>query len=285
MELFVQLIINGIIVGSTYALIALGVTLIFGIMHVPNFGIGAVYALGAFITFYWIGSFGVSSYLISLVPVAIVSAAIGMISYRLVFKPLRTGPHAAGFVGALGIYYFMEGAWNILFGTEWRTIQTPYSDLLNIGPFFFTLQQVLIVILCSVLAAGVFVFMKKSMTGKRIRAASEDGDSAALLGISLNNVSYIVFGLGGALAGIAGTMIAPLSMVGASMGIYPITKAFVIVVLGGMGSIHGAIIGGFLLGVLENLGAAYISSMYKHAYPFVIFLFILIVKPEGLFKS
>lgn len=285
MDLFLQQLINGLITGSTYALIALGVTLIFGIMHVPNFGLGAVYALGGFITFYWVGSFGVPTYIGSLFPVAVIGAMIGMLHYKLVFRPLRTAPHAAGFVGAMGVYYAMEGAWNVLFGTEWRTIQSPYNCLLNVGPITFTLQQLLILIICLVVALGVYFFMMKSLTGKKIRAAAEDGDSAALLGISLKNVSYIVFGLGGAVSGIAGSMIAPLSQVGASMGIYPIAKAFIVVVLGGMGSIPGAIVGGLILGVLENLGASYISSMYKHAFPFVVFLIILIVKPEGLFKT
>jgi branched-chain amino acid transport system permease protein len=285
MELFLQQLLNGLITGSTYALIALGVTLIFGIMHVPNFGLGAVYALGAFVTFYWIGALGVPLYIGSLLPVVLIGALIGILHYKLVFRPLHTAPHAAGFVGALGVYYAMEGGWNVLFGTHWRSIESPYDSLINAGPLILTVQQLLIIIVCSVVAAAVYIFMMRTLTGKKIRAAAEDGDSAALLGISLKNVSYIVFGLGGALAGIAGTMVAPLSMVGASMGIYPITKAFIVVVLGGMGSIPGAIAGGFILGVLENLGASYISSMYKHAFPFVVFLFVLIAKPTGLFKT
>jgi branched-chain amino acid transport system permease protein len=254
-------------------------------MHVPNFGLGAVYALGAFISFYWISYFGVPSYIISLVPVIFISGIIAILHYILVFKPLATAPHAAGFVGALGIYYAMEGLWSILFGPDWRTIATPYDNLINIGPLFFTMQQFLVVLVCSCIAVGVYLFMMKSFMGKKIRASAEDADSAALLGISMKKVSYIVFGLGGAVAGVAGTMISPLSMVGPSMGIYPITKAFIVVVLGGMGSIQGAILGGFILGVLETLGSGYISSMYQHAFPFIIFLFVLIVRPQGLFKS
>lgn len=285
MTLLIQQIINGLITGSSFALLALGLVVIFGVMHIPNFSIGAVFVLGAFIAYYTVIWFGPSYYLLSLLPIILIGGLIGILSYKLVFAPLRNAHPATGFIAALGLYYIMEGGWNVLFGTQWRMIRSPYSEkIINVFGIFFTWQSLLIFIICTTFALIIHMFMMNTSLGKKIRAASENADAAALLGISLNKVCFLVFGIGTALAGIAGTIIAPTYLIGATVGMNPIVKAFIVTVLGGMGSIQGAIIGGLLLGVVESLGASYISSMYKELFPFGVFLLILMFKPNGLFQ-
>lgn len=280
-----QQLLNGLIAGSSYALIALGLTLIYGIMAVPNFALGGIYALGAFIAFYWVGLFGSQFFLAALIPIIIIGAVIGFISERFIFRPLQKGPHAAGFVVALGLYSVMEGGWNVLFGTDWRSIHSSYNDMIiKWGPLSLTFQRLLVLVVSIIVATGVYLLIMRTMTGKKIRAASENADAAALLGINLNKMSLVTFGLGSSLSGIAGGMIAPTFMVGASMGLTPITKAFIVVVLGGMGSIRGAVVGGLILGIAETLGAGYVSSMYKDVFSFGLFLLVLILMPGGLFK-
>ena len=164
-------------------------------------------------------------------------------------------------------------------------IKSPYTEkIIRLGGVSFSGQGLLIFTICMTMAVFIYALMTKTQTGLRIRAASENSEAAALLGISLTKISFLVFGIGTALAGIAGTIIAPTYLVGPTMGMHPIVKSFIVTVLGGMGSIQGAIVGGLILGVVESLGAGYISSMYKEAFPFGIFLIILIFRPSGLYK-
>jgi len=285
METLAQQLVNGLIAGSSYALVALGLTIIYGIMAVPNFALGALIALGALVTAVWTEWLGHVFYLTSLIPVIVIGTFIGVLTDRLAFRPIRFAPHAAGFVSALGIYLIFEGGWNILFGPQWRRIESPYSAMvINVGSITFTAQHLAMFVISGGLAAGTYLFIMNTPTGKQIRAVSENADAAALLGISLNKMSLLVFGLGSALAGVAGVLMAPMAAVGASMGLFPIVKAFIIVVLGGMGSIRGAIAGGFILGLVEALGAGYISSMYKDVFSFGVFVLVLMLTSGGLFK-
>ena len=285
MEELAQQLINGLISGSAYALMALGLALIYGIMHVANFALGAIYMIGAFLTFYFVGWFGPPLYLLTLPLVMIITAGLGALTEKFSFRLVREAPHATTFIVALGLYMILEGGCSVVFGHEWKEIASPYNDIiLKMGPVSVTLQRLLIFVVCVVLAIGVYVFIMKSLTGKMIRAASQNHDAASLVGISVNRMSLITFGLGSSLSAAAGVMIAPTFMVGPAMGLGPVTKAFVVIILGGMGSIRGAILGGFLLGMVESLGAGFISSMYKDAFAFGILIIVLIFKPTGLFQ-
>lgn len=282
---FLQYTVNGLIAGSSYGLLALAMTLIFGILHVPNFALGAIFALGAFIAFYvtqWLGS---SYYLLSFVPVLVMAVVIGLGSERIVFRPLSKGPHAAGFIGALGLYSIFEGGWNVWFGPHWRNVSSPFGDfILQIGPISLTLQRLFLFVICMAFAIAIYYLIYRTMTGKMIRASSENKDVSLLMGVSTDRMTSLTFIIGHALAGIAGVVIAPTAMVGASMGLTPILKAFIVVTLGGMGSATGAIVGGLIMGLGENYGAAYISSMYKEVFSFGIFLFVLLLMPQGLYR-
>jgi len=285
MSEFLQYTVNGLIAGSTYVLLALAMTMIYGILHVPDFSLGGIYALGAFIAFYFIQWLGPDYYLLSLIPVIVVVGLFGRLNERVVFRPLQNAPHAAGFIGALGLYSIMEGGWNIWFGVTWRTLDTPYNTvILQLGPISLTLQRLLLFAICLLFAAGTYYLVYRTMTGKMIRAASENSDVARLMGISTNRMTSITFTIGYGLAGVTGALIAPTALVGASMGLTPILKGFIVVALGGLGSVPGAIVGGLILGLGENYGAAYISSMYKDLFSFGIFVVVLVLIPNGLYR-
>jgi branched-chain amino acid transport system permease protein len=282
---FLQYVINGLIAGSAYGLLALAMTLIYGILAIPNFALGAIFALGAFISFYIIQWLGPGYYLVSLIPIVILSGLIGIISERVVFRPLHNAPHAAGFIAALGLYSILEGGWNVWFGPDWRSIVSPYNDMIiNLGPVSLTLQRLILFLVCMLFALGTYILVFRTMTGKKIRAFSENTDVARLLGVNTSRMSSLTFFIGYALTGIGGALVAPTALVGSSMGLTPIIKSFIVVALGGLGSVTGAIVGGLILGLGENFGAAYISSMYKDLYSFALFLAVLIMMPQGLYR-
>jgi branched-chain amino acid transport system permease protein len=282
---FLQYSVNGLIAGSAYGLLALAMTLIYGILNIPNFALGAIYALGAFVSFYVIQWMGPGFYLFSLLPVVILAGLIGVISERLVFRPLHNAPHAAGFIGALGLYAILEGGWNVWFGPDWRSIASPYNDMiLRLGPVSLTLQRLILFGVCLLFALGTYLLVFRTLTGKQIRAFSENKDVARLLGVNTSRMSYLTFIIGYGLTGIGGALVAPTALVGSSMGLTPIIKSFIVVALGGLGSVTGAIMGGLILGLGENFGAAYISSMYKDLFSFALFLGVLLLMPQGLYR-
>lgn len=257
MSELLQHIVNGLIAGSAYGLLALAMTMIYGILTVPDFGMGAIYAFGAFVSFYIISWLGPGYYFMSLVPVIVLAGIIGIFSERIVFRPLQNAPHAAGFIAALGLYSIMEGGWNVWFGPDWRSISSPYNEMiLKFGPISLTFQRLIILVLCLVFALGTYLLIYRTMTGKKIRACSENRDVARVLGVDSRFMASLTFFLSYALAALGGVLVAPTALVGSSMGLTPITKAFIVVALGGLGSVTGAIVGGLVLGIGENLGAA-----------------------------
>ena len=282
---FLQYTVNGLIAGSTYGLLALAMTLIYGILTIPDFSLGAIYALGAFTSFYIIEWLGPEYYLLSLFPIVLLAGLIGICNERIVFWPLEKAPHAAGFIAALGIYSVLEGGWNVWFGADWRNINSPYNDIIiGLGPVSLTFQRLLLFVVCLFFAVGTFLLIFRTLTGKKIRAFSENREVAQLMGVNTRRISALTFFVGYALTGIGGALVAPTALVGASMGLTPIIKSFIVVALGGLGSVTGAIVGGIILGLGENFGAAYISSMYKDLFSFGIFLGVLVLMPQGLYR-
>ena len=285
MDQFLQQLINGLISGSSYALMALGLALIYGIMHVANFALGAIYMIGAFLSYYTVRALGGPYYLLSLPIGMIVTMGIGAMTEKFAFRKVQNAPHSTGFIVALGLYMILEGTSAILFHEEWREIVSPYNAInIVLGPVQVTMQRLLIFSICVCLSILVYLLIMKTLTGKMIRATSQNLTSAHLVGINVNKMNMLTFGIGSSLAAAAGIMIAPTFMVAPHIGLGPVTKAFVVIILGGLGSIRGAVLGGFVLGLVETLGAAYISSMYKDAFAFGILVIVLIIKPTGLFR-
>jgi branched-chain amino acid transport system permease protein len=281
MTLFIQQVVNGLILGGSYTLIALGLTMIYGILYIANFAHGPIYMFGAFVSYFLLTRYGFGffpSMLISMVAVALLGALIE----RVAFRPLRTAPHANGFIAALGLYFILEEMAALFWGHNYRTFPTVYPQIVKFLGISLSLQRLLVIVVTLILIALLYLVIQKTTVGRTIRAVAQDSHAALLVGISVDRVSAFTFAIGSALAAAAGTLLGPIFLVYPTMGAAPIVKAFVVIILGGMGSITGAIFGGFILGIAESLGATYISSTFMDLYAFAILLIILMFKPRGL---
>ena len=282
METLLQQLFNGLTVGSVYSLVALGLTLVFGILHIPNFAHGALYMLGGYVTLTMMTSLGLHYWLAILLSMLAVGL-IAVLMERLIFHPLKDAPPLQDKMAAIGILLFLEALAQYIWGAEYRTMITPYGQVIEIGGLTITLQRLLIVVAAIVIMIGLHLFLRKTMTGSSIIAMAQNRDGAFLVGINANKVAMLTFLISGALAAIAASLAAPINLVSPGMGHLVILKAFVIIIIGGMGSIPGAIMGGYILGFSESLGAAYISNDYKDLIAFVLLVLILSIKPQGLF--
>ena len=278
MEILVQQLFNGLTIGSVYALVALGLTLVYGILHIPNFAHGALYMMGGYITLMMMVQYGLHYWLAILVSVIVVGL-IGVLMERLVFYPLRHAPPIHDKIAAIGILLFLEAFAQYIWGADYQTMPTPYGQVIQLFGLTFTMQRLLIIIAAITVMVLLYLFLKKTYTGASIIAMSQDRDGANLVGINTNRVAMLTFLISGGLAAIASSLAAPINLVFPGMGQLVILKAFVIIILGGMGSIPGAIIGGYILGFSESLGATYISNDYKDIIAFILLVVILSVKP------
>ncbi len=284
MEILVQQLFNGLTIGSVYALVALGLTLVYGILHIPNFAHGALYMMGGYITLMMMVQYGLHYWLAILISVIAVGL-IGVLMERLVFHPLRHAPPIHDKIAAIGILLFLEAFAQFIWGADYQMMPSPYGQVVQIFGLTFTMQRLLIIIAAIGVMVLLYLFLKKTFTGATIIAMSQDRDGANLVGVNTNRVAMLTFLISGGLAAIASSLAAPINLVFPGMGQLVILKAFVIIILGGMGSIPGAIIGGYILGFSESLGATYISNDYKDIIAFILLIIILTVKPTGLFAK
>jgi branched-chain amino acid transport system permease protein len=284
MALFLQQVLNGLTLGGVYCLVALGLTLVYGILHVPNFAHGAFYMAGAYVAFFLIDRLGFN-YWLAMAGAAVAVALISLLSERLVFHPLRNAPYLHHMIASIGILLFLEAGTQALWGADFHRMATPYAQILSLGDVTLPAQRLLIIVAAFVLVLLLQLFLKKTITGATIVAMAQNRDGAALVGIDANRVAMLTFAIAGVLAAMAAVLYAPINLVYSSMGHLVITKAFVIIVLGGMGSVPGAIAGGLIIGFAESFGAFYISTDYKDIIAFVLLVLILSLRPEGLFRK
>ena len=291
--MFLQQIINGLTVGGVYALIALGYTLVYGILELINFAHGEIYMIGAYLGIIFLGIFtaaGLTQYslLLSLfltfVMSTLVCSAYGFTVEKLAYKPLRNAPRLNPLISAIGVSIFLQ---NYVMLTQGATDKV-FPHVLPVTKIEFfnvtmTSLQIFIIIVSLLLMTMLHLFIMRTKTGKAMRAVAQDKVMASLLGINIDRIISVTFVIGSALAAVAGLMVAMYyGLVNYSIGYVAGIKAFTAAVLGGIGSIPGAMIGGFVLGLIESLGASYLSSEYKDAYAFIILILILLVKPTGL---
>jgi branched-chain amino acid transport system permease protein len=284
MHLFFQELLNGLVVGSIYALVALGLALVYGTMKIPNFAHGHLYMMGAYVAF-----FGVTiahiGYWPAMLLAVVVLAAFGALLERLVFRPLRDAPPINAVIAAVGVLFFLEALAQLWFGADFRVLPTPYDKVVHIAGLVATQQQLVVVAAASAMMIGLFLFLKRTMVGATIEAVAQDRLGAALVGINPERVSMLAFAISAGLAAAAATLIASINLIYPSMGSTVLLKAFAIIVLGGMGSIPGAILGAFILAFAESFGATYISTSYQDVIAFGILVVILTVRPTGLFAK
>jgi branched-chain amino acid transport system permease protein len=282
MQLFFQQIFNGIMLGSTYAIVALGLTLVFGILHIPNFAHGHLYMLGAYISFFLMTLYGFGFWT-ALVSSMVILGMIGMLIERIIYRPLQDKPHINSFISAIGALIILETSVIVLWGPQGRRIPNPYPDIVELLGITMSYQRLLVIMTAIVLIVLLQVFIKKTTPGTTIEAVAQNREGAMLVGINVNWVSSLTFAISTATAAAAASLVAPIFMISPTMGALLGMKAFVIVILGGLGSIPGAILGGYILGILEAIGGGYLSAAYKDVYAFGALILILSIRPTGLF--
>jgi branched-chain amino acid transport system permease protein len=263
-------------------MVALGLTLIFGILEIPNFAHGALYMVGAFIAFFCISSLGVSYWIALVVSLAALFVA-GMVVERFIYRPFYKQPHISSFIVAVGLILILENGALVLWGADFRRISPPNSAILNVLGITVTFQRLIVIIFAALLIIATHLFIKKTRLGAAIEATSQNREGAQLMGINTSFVGQATFGLGTALAAVAAVLVAPILLISPTMGESVIAMAFVIIILGGMGSFIGAVVGGYIIGLLETLVSTYVTSYYTEALIFGVLVVVLAVKPTGLF--
>jgi branched-chain amino acid transport system permease protein len=283
MEEFLQQMVNGIITGSIYALIAVGLSQIFGVIHIIQWAHGEVYMIGAFVGFYLVMYAGVP-YFAALIITIVFMGGFGAVIEKIVFRPLRKMGVMSTVLGAIGLSIFLLNLSQIIFSPEPQRFHVPFLDTkLQFGFIHLTMNRLIIFLVGIVLIVFLSLFIRKSITGKAMLAMEQNMEAASLMGIDVNYTARIAFVIGSALAGAAGCLIGPLFLVYPNMSIMAVNKAFPVVILGGLGNIEGAIAGGFILGIVETLTAAYTDSAYKEVVGFIILILVLYFRPQGIF--
>lgn len=287
-----QQLANGLVNGAAYVVIAMGLSLIFGVLRVVNFAHGEFFMLGAFATFYGVSLLGIG-YLPSVVLSAAAMAALGAITYLLIFRPmLRHGEYGVTLVSyefsvllvSLGLSIFLINATLTIFGADPKIVRSPFANASVVfGSVFLDQQRILIFIAAALLVLAVQLMLKRTTFGKMMRATAQNREAAALVGINIGRVYMGTIALGTALAGIGGALVAPISVIYPDIGQPLLLKAFIVVIIGGLGSVWGAVAGGLLLGVTEAIGAAFVSITFRDAIGFAMIILVLLVRPSGLF--
>ena len=282
---FLSFLITGLGLGSVYAIIALGYTMVYGIAKMLNFAHGDVIMIGAYVAFFAVGKFNMPS-LVAVLFSVLVCTLLGVLIERLAYKPLRDASTLSVLITAIGVSYFLQNAAQILWGSDTKIFPTMF-DFGNISLFNGQLQISLLtlitILVCIVIMVVLTLFINKTKTGKAMRACSEDKATAQLMGINVDTTISITFESGSGLPAITSVWIcSTYPAVNPTLGSMPGIKAFTAAVFGGIGSIPGAFIGGLLLGVLETLAKAYISSQMSDAIVFLVLIIVLLIKPTGL---
>lgn len=282
---FISYLIKGISLGSVYSIIALGYTMVYGIAKMLNFAHGDVIMIGGFIIFTAMSTMGLSPWIAVLLAV-IICTVLGITIERIAYKPLRKASSLAVLITAIGVSYLLQNVALLIFGADAKSfssvIAVPALKLAG-GRLTISGETLVTIPLCIIIMIGLSTFVKKSRIGRGMVAVSEDKDAAVLMGVNVNKTIAITFAIGSALAAIASVlMFSSYPSLTSTSGAMPGIKAFVAAVFGGIGSIPGAMIGGILLGIIEILSRAYISSQLADAIVFLILILVLLIKPTGI---
>lgn len=279
---FAQHLLNGLMIGGIYALMGIGLTLIFGVMNVVNFAHGEFYMLGAFVV-YTIFTLAGVPYLLALILAAFALFVFGAIIERLLLRPIRNQPVDVPMLATIGLSIFLANIALIIWDPTPKDIGLPFPlEGIEIGPLTLTPIRIFVLFAALLIIVGSHLFLQRSRLGKAIRATFQDRDAAALMGVDINFINMLTFGWGAAIAALAGGLLGPIFQVFPTMGAVVSAKSFAVVIAGGLGSFPGAILAGLLLGIAESLGAGYISSGYRDAIAFILIIVVLVLKPTGL---
>ncbi len=280
---FLQHLVNTLILGGTYALLGIGLTLIFGIMRVVNFTHGELYAFGAYAVFALSMLLG-ANFFLALVLALVGGMALGALIEIVLLRPMRGADIDTTMLVMIGAWIIMQNLEMLTWGGVAKAVVTPFPEVpLVIGSVSVSYLRVFVLVMALVLIAATYFLINRTKLGKAMRATFQDADTAALMGVSINRIYTATFAIGSGLAAAAGALLGPVFLAFPTMGDLAALKSFAIVILGGLGSITGATIGGFILAFVEELGAGYVSSGYRDAMGFVIIILVLMFRPTGLF--
>jgi branched-chain amino acid transport system permease protein len=283
LDQFLQHLLNALILGGTYALLGIGLTLIFGIMRVVNFTHGELYAFGAYMVYFFAMVLGVN-FFVALVVAVLLGIALGGLIELTLLRGLRDANIDTTMLVMIGAWIVMQNAEQLVWSGVAKSIVTPFPDEpLVLGPVSVSWTRVFVFAVAAVLIVGAQLVVQRTRLGKAMRATFQDRDTAALMGVNINAIYTATFALGSGLAAAAGALLGPVFVVTPTMGNLAALKAFAIVILGGLGNIKGATIGGFILAFVEEIGAGYVSSGYRDAMGFLLIIVVLLFKPTGLF--
>ena len=281
--LLVQQLVNGVANGMGYVLIAVGLTLVFGVLRIVNFAHGTFFMLGGYFTYYAISMLGVH-YLLAVVIAAALTGLTGVIANQFFFRPLRKEHEFIILLSSLGLGILLTNGAELVFGADPKYIPSGFSDeTLTWGDMIVTQQRVLIFVLASLALIFVYWFIRKTRYGKMMQATAQHPEGAVLSGINTKFVHAYTFAIASALAGLSGALVGPTAMMFPTVGDWAVLKGFIVVVIGGLGSIPGACIGGLLLGIVEALGGGYVSQGFAEAIGYLLIVLVLIWRPQGLF--
>jgi branched-chain amino acid transport system permease protein len=291
--MLLQQLINGLTLGGVYAIIAIGYTMVYGILELINFAHGEIYMLGAYLGIIFLGFFTVTGLTAASLPLALILTAIltipfcsayGFTMEKVAYKPLRNAPRLSPLISAIGVSIFLQNYVMLTQGATDKVFPQRFGEagfqFMNVN---VTYLQAMIILVSGLLMFFLHLFIHKTRMGKAMRATAQDKTMAALVGINVDSIISVTFIIGAGLAAMAGIMVAAYyGLVNYFIGYIAGIKAFTAAVLGGIGNIPGAMLGGIILGLVESTGAAYISSEYKDAYAFIILIIILLIKPSGI---
>lgn len=281
MEIFLNILLSGLLLGGIYSLVSIGLNLIFGVVRIVNFAQGELVMLGMYATFFFFAKFGVGPYY-SVFIVAPLLFVLGLVIQRLVLQPLQNEPNMQVFA-TFGLLILFENSVLAVTRGEGYSLAGAYSrGVIEIFGLRASVPRVVVFAAATAIAIALMIFLSRTMAGKAIRAVIQDRQSARLMGINVERTYLLTFALGSALAGVAGALLAPIYTLSPYIGGNFILAAFAVVVLGGLGSVPGAFIGGILVGVMEAFAGYYVDPALKQAIWFIIFVIVLIVRPSGL---
>lgn len=283
---FISYLVTGISLGSVYAIIALGYTMVYGIAKMLNFAHGDVIMIGGYVVFVSVSNLGINPYVAILISMA-VCTVLGVVVEKVAYKPLRNASPLAVLITAIGVSYLLQNVALLIFGANAKAftsvVSVPALKLAD-GQINITGETIVTIVSCLIIMAGLMLFINKTKAGQAMLAVSEDKGAAQLMGINVDGTIALTFAIGSGLAAVAGVLLcSAYPSLTPYTGSMPGIKAFVAAVFGGIGSIPGALVGGILLGIIEIFGKAYISSQMADAIVFAVLIVVLLVKPAGLF--
>ena len=279
--MLVQQIINGVVIGSSYALIALGLNLIWSITDIPDFSQGGIYVIAAYASYFAVKLVNIP-FPVALLMAMVIGSGMAFVIERFLYRRW-TGKGRIQLLCAIALFFLLSNSAILLWTAKSKIFPSYLTGGIRFAGFILSYQRIVVILVAALLFIVVYMFIMKTKMGKAIRAASQDREAAEVVGINISTVNSVVFIIGGALSGTAAVLISPLYAVFPTMGDLPLLKSLVVVILGGFGSVAGVLIGGIGLGLIESLGAAYVSSAYQHGFAFFVLILVLLFFPKGLF--